>query len=265
MPKNDTYKSPMTGLVERAEELGWCCNQDEQDGECYIEFFQASPAGEDFGFTAWGNTVEEIIKSIREYADDFDMEEHVRELLEAKENGFAGVPSVFTLVKDAEAIQEMLNMLAWDDALCGNKREDFTLRKKIEDTKAEYMERYGKLDWHYADEGLPWAIQDYHGSKGSVMDFTEDDWLACKENGWMLNEVCCLCDELWFAKEEETESLMWFLRIRMGDWKDSSGGIYRDVNIKDEDVPQEVVLGFVSDFYKWHKELLPAALKVYNE
>ena len=256
-----THKSPMTILIERAEELGWCCNQDEQDGECYIEFFQASPAEEDFGFTAWGNTVEEIVVAIREYAEDFDVEEHVKELLDAKANGVAGVPDVFTLVEDAKAIQNMLDALAWDDALFGNEREDFTLRKKIEDAKAEYTERYGELGWQYTDEGLPYAIQDYHGSVGSVMDFTADDWLACKENGWTLDEVCRLCDELWF--NEEVESLEWFLGVRLGDWKDDNGGIERE--IKDEDVPQEVVVGFVADFYKWRNELLPAALKVYAD
>lgn len=29
--------------------------------------------------------------------------------------------------------------------------EKNTLRKKIEDTKAEYTKRYGRLDWRYTD------------------------------------------------------------------------------------------------------------------
>lgn len=134
-----------------------------------------------------------------------------------------------------------------------------TLRKRVEDTKAEYMKRYGKLDRQYTDESLPCAIQEYHGSVGSVMNFTEDDWLACKEHGWTLDNVCRLCDELWFSVE--VEDLEWNLDVRLGDWKDCNGGIEHE--IKDEDVPQEVVAGFVADFYKWRKELLPAALKVY--
>lgn len=135
-----------------------------------------------------------------------------------------------------------------------------TLRDKIEDTKAEYLRRYGKLDWKFTDEGLPWAIQDYHGSTGSVMDFTEDDWLACKENSYSIEEVCRLCDELWFI--DEVESLSWYLDVRMGDWKDSNGGTEREV--KDEEVPQDVVTGFVSDFYTWRKELLPKVEKIYE-
>ena len=37
----------------------------------------------------------------------------VEELIEAKRNGFRGVPSVSILVHDAEAIQEMLDELAY--------------------------------------------------------------------------------------------------------------------------------------------------------
>lgn len=73
--------------------------------------------------------------------------------------------------------------------------------------------------------------------------------------------MCRLCDELWF--NEEVESLEWFLGVRLGDWKDDNGGIERE--IKDEDIPQEVVVGFIADFYKWRNELLPAALKVYAD
>ena len=51
-----------------------------------------------------------------------------------------------------------------------------TLRKKIEESKAWYLQRYGVLDWQWEDEGLPYAIMDYHSSVGSTMDFSEDDW-----------------------------------------------------------------------------------------
>lgn len=59
-----------------------------------------------------------------------------------------------------------------------------TLRKKIEESKAWYLQRYGVLDWQWEDEGLPYAIMDYHSSVGSTLDFSEDDWKACEENGW---------------------------------------------------------------------------------
>ena len=70
-----------------------------------------------------------------------------------------------------------------------------TLRKKIEESKAWYLQRYGVLDWQWEDEGLPYAIMDYHSSVGSTLDFSEDDWKACEENGWSKYEVLILCDE----------------------------------------------------------------------
>lgn len=33
----------------------------------------------------------------------------------------------------------------------------FTLRNKIEESKAMYLERCGKLDWQWTDEGLPYS------------------------------------------------------------------------------------------------------------
>lgn len=131
--------------------------------------------------------------------------------------------------------------------------KNYTLRKKIEETKADYLKRYGKLNWQYADEGLPWAIQDYHSSVGSVMDFSADDWAACKESGWELDEVCSLCDEPWFSGEPVSKD--WFLTLRLEEWRrqndgDETAELY---------VPQEVIPGFESEFKTWYEKLLPAA------
>lgn len=134
--------------------------------------------------------------------------------------------------------------------------EKNTLRKKIEDTKAEYTKRYGRLDWRYTDEGLPWAIQDYHGSVGSVMDFTEDDWLACKENGWTLDEVCKLCNERRFC--EDVDNLELYIQAVRND--DSEAGI----NNECLELCREDALALVEDFYKWRQELFPKVLAVYE-
>lgn len=134
--------------------------------------------------------------------------------------------------------------------------EKNTLRKKIEDTKAEYTKRYGRLDWRYTDEGLPWAIQDYHGSVGSVMDFTEDDWLACKENGWTLDEVCKLCNERRFC--EDVDNLELYIQAVRND--DSEARI----NNEFLELCREDALALVEDFYKWRQELFPKVLAVYE-
>lgn len=241
----DTYKSSVMSLVERAEALGWSCYVD-SDG-FGIEFSQYSPAGEDFGFFACGETVDEIVKDIRCYAEDFDIEEHVKMWLDAKVNGTGGVPGLVELVSDASFIQKALNELAWDDKLCGNKRSTLkktTLRERIEKNKAWHIKHYGGLNWNWEDEGLPNAISDYHSGVGSVLNFTEDDWRACMENGYSLDEVCDLCDEREF--QSDVNSLSDFFSYFPNDRSE-------DDAICD-----------VKDFYKWRTELLPIAEKVYR-
>lgn len=56
-----------------------------------------------------------MVDEVRDYSDSFDTEEHVHNLLDAKENGVSGIPSLKELVEDADAIQGMLEELA--DAL----------------------------------------------------------------------------------------------------------------------------------------------------
>lgn len=133
-----------------------------------------------------------------------------------------------------------------------------TLREKIEESKVWHLQKYGVLDWHWTDEGLPYSIMDYHGSVGSIIDFSVDDWKVCKESGFSQEDICRICDELWYI--DEVESLSWFLDVRMGDWKDSNGGLERE--IRDEEVPQDVVSGFVSDFYLWRTKILPSVMEV---
>lgn len=122
--------------------------------------------------------------------------------------------------------------------------EKLSLRKKIEDEKVDYLSRYGELNWKFTDEGLPWAIQDYHSCIGSVMDFTEDDWQVCKEYGFTLDEVCALCDDERF-----------------------SGGVDRLTEFLEtmpDDIPKEDAIAAVEDFYTWREKLLPVVKKVYS-
>lgn len=110
--------------------------------------------------------------------------------------------------------------------------------------KAEYQENYGDLDWRWTDEGLPYTIQDYHGSKGSVMDFTEDDWRVCKENGWTLDEVCHLCDEERFCSDMET--------------------LEHFFSTFPQDMPKEDAIAAVEDFYHKDDVILEAKMRAEN-
>lgn len=94
-------------VVDTAERLDWSIRID--DG--YIEFEKYSPAGEDFYFTVEGNVEEGVAKKVREFAYDFDPDEHAEMWVESR--GKRGVPnSIRTLVDDADAIKEMLFELA---------------------------------------------------------------------------------------------------------------------------------------------------------
>lgn len=119
-----------------------------------------------------------------------------------------------------------------------------TLRQKIEESKAWYIEHFGELNWQWVDEGLPNTIMDYHGSVGSVLDFTEDDWLACKENDWALDEVLELCDEKKFSSDVDTLEHFFSYLI--------------------QDMPKEDAIAAVEDFYTWRCDCLPIVEKVYN-
>lgn len=70
---------------------------------------------------------------------------------------------------------------------------DYTLRSTIERNKQFYLDHYGKLDAQWTDEGLIGAIQDYYACKGSLEEFTDDDWKVVKENDLTKDKVIEFC------------------------------------------------------------------------
>ena len=111
-------------LLDKAEELGWCIRESDTEWE----FSQNSPAGEDFSFDISASDVHnagDMVREIRSYAHAFDAEEHAKMWIEAQ-GKVSDVPDVKTLVKDADAIELMLNKLAsaMEDALEGRSEED---------------------------------------------------------------------------------------------------------------------------------------------
>lgn len=92
------------------EKLDWTVSGYTDDG--MVELEKYSPAGEDFLMCV---EVKNFPAAVLKYWEEFDADDHVEELIEAKRNGFQGVPRASVLVKDAEAINDMLKELA--DAL----------------------------------------------------------------------------------------------------------------------------------------------------
>ena len=100
-------------VVETAENLGWTIYQDAELSD-YWEFEKFSPAGEDFCFTVYAKNLTELKGELQYYYESFDREDHVYEHLEAKRNGFRGVPDLDTLVQDSRDIEDMLEELAME-------------------------------------------------------------------------------------------------------------------------------------------------------
>lgn len=103
----ETYPDTTEELIARAEAAGWNVGQDEDGDELRLSFSQTSPAGEEFGFDAYGEDVEEVVDSVARYALDFDCDEHVREVMHGQ-----GAPDIEELVEDAKAIKNALYDLA---------------------------------------------------------------------------------------------------------------------------------------------------------
>lgn len=106
----------LENLFAYIETLGWdvYC-----DGDGSVELYQFSPAGEDFGFTV---SESNLIEDVKDYAESFDSEEHAAMWYDAGQSGVRCVPSLHTLVEDADAIQEMLDDLAMN--LCAYREKE---------------------------------------------------------------------------------------------------------------------------------------------
>lgn len=86
---------------------GWAVCGYTGDGRAELE--KHSPAGEDFIMCVG---VENFPAEVREYAADFDIDEHIEMWIEARKNGVSGIPSTRELVHDAEDIDKMLQEVA---------------------------------------------------------------------------------------------------------------------------------------------------------
>lgn len=105
--------------IDILKENDWNVSSYTEDGRVELETY--SPAGEDFSIIV---EVENFPESVREYANDFDANEHAEMWIEAREK-VNGVPdSIRELIEDAEEIQEMLNELADTLAKDENNKEN---------------------------------------------------------------------------------------------------------------------------------------------
>lgn len=76
-------------LFEGCENLGWSVSEDQDAGTVELESY--SPAGENLVVTV---EKENFAEKVREYAEDFDIDEHIEMWVEARNNGVAGVRKI---------------------------------------------------------------------------------------------------------------------------------------------------------------------------
>ena len=92
-------------FIDAVEELDWSC----KDAGSNVELENWSPAGEDLIiYVDKGQWVEDLFDNYQY----FDKGEHIKTLLDAKANGFRGVPDIDILVEDADDIRQMYKELA---------------------------------------------------------------------------------------------------------------------------------------------------------
>lgn len=92
-------------FIDAVEELDWSCTDVGRD----VELENWSPAGEDLIIYAEKS---DLVGSLFDNYQCFDKGEHIKTLLDAKANGFRGVPDIDILVEDADDILQMYKELA---------------------------------------------------------------------------------------------------------------------------------------------------------
>ncbi len=161
-------------IVDEAEELGWRVDIDVNGYETELYLSHESPAGEDFGFYATGNTSEEIARKIREYYYGFDQDEHIDLWIHAKESGTSGVPSYRVLVNDAAEIEKMLEALS--DAMGSLLQADRCERSGSEKRKkfCVTIVRKGFLNVEASSETEVMDVADHQGADTVLWS---EDWM----------------------------------------------------------------------------------------
>ena len=99
----------LENIIDTANALGWTVTEDSsfKHSPRTITFSQMSSAGEDFGFDVYTDDDNEVPQKVRDYANDFDVDDHAKEVM-----GMDGAPSLEELLDDAKEILASINELA---------------------------------------------------------------------------------------------------------------------------------------------------------
>lgn len=161
--KKSMFPEKITDVLESQD---WdLCSIEEQDGEYYADLEKYSPNGEDFIATIWFNGLPaDFIEKVAEYADDYDADDHVLDLIEGCSRGC--LPgSLRDLIDDAEAIGEMLHDLADELSVVLDGSDDLDedyIRQNWEEVLSsdiDYSDIAHGIGWGFTHEDLETLMQ----------------------------------------------------------------------------------------------------------
>lgn len=93
-------------MIEKVESLGWSVSK---EGDKQFRFRKYSPAGQDFSIAVEGEHFEEILSSIQEVYEDFDVSEETYIWLDHTGHGKNGAPyHMREVLEDMESCKQMI-------------------------------------------------------------------------------------------------------------------------------------------------------------
>lgn len=164
MGKLEKVSKELQALLDKAEEMDWSYSayiETSRGNRAYVEMGQYSPAGEDFNMVIdfeLENQAETFLEDLREYADNFDVEEHAEMWLPSRGKG--GCPSTLKeLLEDAKDIKDMVYELYRELVRLSKELEDLELsEEQIERNDEIYNAVYDMCKVVCENEELEWDM-----------------------------------------------------------------------------------------------------------
>lgn len=102
-------------IVSEAEKHGWSVRTDDlENGHIQFEFFQLTPVGQDFNFSAemTDDDPQTLVEDIKKYYEGFNVDEEAHLWIGPDGHGIKGAPyHIKDIVSDMEAAEEMVYQL----------------------------------------------------------------------------------------------------------------------------------------------------------
>lgn len=174
-----------------------------QNGECYLEFGQSTPEGEDWTETIWFNgSIESFVDALKQRALTFDIDDEVEPYISCR--GKYGCPSsISDLIADAEWKKDALLSLStnFDDAVYGAKLSE---QKSLDKNKDELSQKEQELSDFNVGQKVKYVTNDDPFTPvkehiGTVKAIFEDH---------MIVDVPDISDHCWFEPDFNLNQLI---------------------------------------------------------